>query len=732
MSRHHRLRALSVLACVLFSACQGSDVAPLVGLAARPSNSTCLAPPRPSNFDAKLERAYPGLSFSSPLVLRQRPGDNARWYVGEKGGVIYVFDNNDAETDKSVFLDLSNGFDLVTTSEAGLLSFAFHPDYPDTAEVFVTYVRNKAGGGLEEVLSRFTSSDMGATLDEGSEEELVAVDEPLASHNGGDLHFDSGGLLYWSLGDGGFASSTQPNGQDTSNILGSLLRLDPDGDDDPMAGGCDMPYGIPAGNPFEDAACPTGGADDVRLIYAWGFRNPWRFSLDADTGAHQDEIWLGDVGQGDWEEVNRVQLGGNYGWAVKEGFECFNADTCDDSGMTDPVHVYDHQQGVAITGGYVYRGSEVTDFAGEDVYLFTDFGGNAVWAMFDAYGTPEVIEAFATGGRRFAAFGEDVMTREIYLADIAGGGIYRISYSDTPNTGTFPTLLSESGCVDENSPLEPAPGVIPYEINAPFWTDGAEKQRFIAIPDNSQISVEDNGDWTFPIGTVIMKHFFLNDRPIETRLLIRHDDGEWNGYSYEWRDPPTDADLLPSEGVEKTVESQTWLYPSRSNCTTCHGGGVGVPLGPKNQQIDKMVHYSEGVTANQLSTFEWIGLLDRHVPVTPMVDPTDTSRDLTLRARSWLDTNCSQCHNPNGTAAMMDLRFETPLAQTETCGEDVTFPLGPGVKRLDPGDASNSGIFIRPTSLDSNVRMPPLGTYIVDEVGTDLIESWIDSLSACP
>lgn len=731
MFLRHLPRALCVLALILCFSCGGSDLAaPVVGLLERPSNTTCLAPPKPTNEHVGIERAFENLSFNQPLAMRQRPGDNSLWYVAEKGGVIRVFDNDDMAMSSSVFLDISSL--VVTSSEAGLLSFAFHPDYPSTAEVFVTYVREKMGGGLEEVLARFVSPDMGATLNNTPADILVAVDEPLATHNGGDIHFDSNNLLYWSLGDGGFGTAQQPNAQDTSNILGAVVRLDPDGDDSAMGGGCDMPYGIPAGNPFENAACPTGGADDVRLLYAWGFRNPWRWSFDA-AGTNQDSLWLADVGQGTWEEVNLVTVGGNYGWAVKEGSICFppGTQTCDESGLTDPVHAYDHSNGYAITGGYLYQGSAITDFVGEDVYLFGDYGSGNIWGLFDAYGTPDPVLLFSGTGLGIAAFGEDVSTREVYVVDIFGGGIHRLVSSELGAPGGFPALLSKSGCVNPASPLEPVSGVIPYEINAPFWTDGAAKDRFIAIPNGTRISVGPDGDWEFPNGSMIMKHFYLGGRPIETRFLVRHDDGDWQGYSYEWRNPPTDADLLPTEGKTIEVEGQQWLYPGRGTCKSCHTSAAGFTLGPKSQQLNKIVDYGDGLEANQLTTFEWIGMLDAHANVAPLVDPTDESQSLDARARSWLDTNCSQCHRPNGPADLIDFRHEIPFGDMNICG--VTTNHNIFYDRLEPGDPDNSYIYIRTTSTDyGGLRMPPIGSFMVDTAGTALLNAWITSIESCP
>ena len=724
MSRLSLLRTLGAFVCLFCVTCEGSGGAfPVVGISFRPSNTTCVAPPKPPSANVDYERAFPNLSFTQPVALRQRPGDGDRWYVVEKGGVIRVFDNDDGETTSSVFLDISGIEDFTTQGEAGLLSMAFHPDFPTTPQVFVTFNRFGSIASFEEVLARFTSSDMGATLDEESLTELVVVQKARASHNGGDLHFDSNDHLFWSLGDGGFQNPPFTNAQDTGNLLGSVVRLDPDG----MDASCAKPYGIPAGNPFSGAACPTGNSDDRRLLYAWGLRNPWRFSFDSMT----DDLWLGDVGQATFEEVNLIESGGNYGWPVKEGEACYpppDTLTCADGGMSDPVFSYTHAQGIAITGGYLYRGDDIADLSGEDVYLFGDFGSGNIWALFDAYGTPQAQLLFAGTGIAISAFGEDA-EGELYFADVVGGGIYRLIDSDEPAPGGFPMLLTETGCVDPESPLDPASGVIPYDINATFWSDGASKDRFFAIPDGTKITVNPDGDWVFPAGSVVMKHFFLNNRPFETRLLIRHDDGEWQGYSYEWREPATDADLLPSEGLETMVEGQDWLYPGRGNCITCHTGTETFTLGLKSQQINRNVDYGD-VVANQQTTFEWIGLLSAHAVVEPMVDPYDETQNLTRRAKSWLDTNCSQCHQPGGpTGVDMDLRYETPLANMVICDEEAQTPLG--TMRLDPGNPANSAIFLRPSDRE-DIQMPPLATYIVDEDGMALISEWITSITACP
>jgi glucose/arabinose dehydrogenase len=349
--------------------------------------------PPPPNPDPPLtvqtQQVFAGVTLSAPTALRQAPGDASRWFALEQRGVITVFDNDEQNATGSQFLNITG---LVSSGgERGLLGIAFHPDFATNGEVFVAYT---APSPLTSVVSRFRSLDGNQTLAAASEDIILTVLQPQGNHNGGDLHFGQDGYLYVALGDGGGAGDPNGNGQDTSTLLGSLLRIDVNG----PAG-----YEIPADNPFAgNAECPQGfGAAACPEIYAWGFRNPWRFSFDSLTGA----LWTGDVGQGDWEEVDRVESGQNYGWNVREGAHCYPpGSSCDSTGLADPITEYGRNDGQSITGGYVYRGSAISNLVGH--YVFGDFASGRIWSVpaNSPVGTTPV--ELADTSLAIAAFGE--------------------------------------------------------------------------------------------------------------------------------------------------------------------------------------------------------------------------------------------------------------------------------------------------------------------------------------
>ncbi|MET0535686.1 MAG: PQQ-dependent sugar dehydrogenase, partial [Steroidobacter sp.] len=338
------------------------------GLDARPSNATCVAWPRPSvDSDISLSR-FTTLSFSSPIALLQAPNDNSRWYVVEQAGAVRTFSGASA-TSASTFVDITPR--VRSGGEMGLLGMAFHPNFPTDNRVFLSYTTGTSP--LVSRISVFRSNDAGVTLDAGSETPLLTVDQPETNHNGGHIAFGPDGYLYIGIGDGGGGGDNhgdRGNGQRLTTMLGKLLRIDVDGT---------APYQIPPSNPYAgNAVCPSAGraSGECPEIYAYGLRNPWRWNFDRDN----DELWLADVGQGAWEEVNKVTLGGNYGWRCREGAHDFSPGTpgCSAGGLIDPVTEYDHNLGVSITGGYVYRGSQTTGLFGR--YLFGDFATGRIWA----------------------------------------------------------------------------------------------------------------------------------------------------------------------------------------------------------------------------------------------------------------------------------------------------------------------------------------------------------------
>lgn len=366
------------------------------------------APPNPNPpSSVQTQQVFAGVLLASPTALRQAPNDDSRWFALNQGGVITVFDNDTQNASGSTFLDISGRVN--SGGERGLLGIAFHPDFANNGEVFVSYT---APAPLTSVVSRFRSLDSNQTLDPMSEEIILTVLQEQSNHNGGDIHFGPDGFLYIGLGDGGGGGDPNGNGQNTFSLLGSILRIDID-----VVKG----YDIPIDNPFSaNAKCVQGsGAAPCPEIYAWGFRNPWRFSFDRATG----DLWAGDVGQGAWEEVDRVELGENYGWNVREGAHCYPpGSSCSSAGLVDPITEYDRGNGRSITGGYVYRGSAIANLAGH--YIFGDFASGRIWSVPANSPAGTTPTELADTSHPIAAFAED-LDGELYVVSY-GGTIHRI------------------------------------------------------------------------------------------------------------------------------------------------------------------------------------------------------------------------------------------------------------------------------------------------------------------
>ncbi|MBN1205271.1 MAG: PQQ-dependent sugar dehydrogenase [Myxococcaceae bacterium] len=687
------------------------------GLDERPSNTTCLARERPvENTGVTTQPVFPGLRFSQPLFVLQAPDDASRVFVLEREGTVRVFPNDDAVATASTFIDITERVNSAVNGEAGLLGMAFHPRFATNREVFLSYTGFGGPTNLRSVISRFRSSDNGATLDPSSEEILLTVEQPYGNHNGGGIAFGPDGYLYIGLGDGGSGGDPRNNAQNLDSLLGKFLRIDVDGA---------KPYAIPATNPFR----ASGGKPE---LYAWGLRNPWRWSFDRATG----ELWAGDVGQDAIEEVDRIVLGGNYGWRIREGDQCYSPRPCSSAGLIDPVVQYSHAEGVSITGGYVYRGKAIPALVGR--FIYGDFASGNIWAVssdpITGAARPELLLSTSLG---ISSFGE-LVDGEVLVVDYHGGRLHKLVPTGTQAPVTFPQRLSETGCVDPANPRKPAPGLIPYNINAPLWSDGAAKQRYLGLPDGKQIRVGPEGDWELPIGTVLMKIFSIGAYRVETRLFMRHADGSWGGYSYQWNATQTDATLLPAN-KSQPVGEHTWYFPSRAECMRCHTGAAGFSLGLETAQLNRDLLYpSTRRISNQLATFEHLGLFE--APLTGAPDtqaryPAPSGRDsLEQRARAYLHANCSSCHRPEGTGrGPADLRFSTPLAQANLCD---TLPqqgeLGiANARLLAPGAPSRSILSVRMHALDA-YRMPPLGSRVADTAGMGVVDAWISSLTACP
>lgn len=346
----------------------------------------------------RLQRVFEELELSVPVFMLQAPDDNDHWYVVEKHGRILRVDSNTKQA--GLFIDLSDRVDS-GPNEAGLLGMAFHPEYATNGQVYLSYTTDDSS--LTSIISRMKRSDDGSSLLADSEEILIKVKQPYSNHNGGHIAFGPDGYLYIGLGDGGSGGDPKGHGQNTQTLLGAMLRIDVNKG---------TPYAIPPDNPFASDA----GTSEIKgrpEIYAWGLRNPWRWSFDKSTG----DLWVADVGQNAWEEINLMTRPGNYGWNGKEGTHCYESSNCKNPEFIDPVLEYDHDQGCSVTGGYVYRGSKIAALQGS--YLYADFCSGTIWAAKQKdkgiYESSEIVSS----GLNIASFGEG-NDGEIYVVNLEG------------------------------------------------------------------------------------------------------------------------------------------------------------------------------------------------------------------------------------------------------------------------------------------------------------------------
>jgi uncharacterized repeat protein (TIGR03806 family) len=659
----------------------------------RPPNPTCIAPPRPAAKVAVV-RAFPRLHFDQPVSL---VASRDWWFVAERRGRVWRFGKHDDVPRAELVLEISDRVD--SSSEAlGLLAIALHPAFETTGILFVSYT-GSGGTVVTSRVSRFVSRDGGARFDDDREQSVLELDQIADYHLNADLRFGPDGYLYVGFGDGGPQGDPAKHAQDRNSLKGKILRLDV---------GRASPYAIPPDNPFARG----GGRPE---IWALGLRNPWRFAFDRKTG----ELWAGDVGGDRFEEIDRIVRGGNYGWNLREGRRCVQEGTCASANLIDPVLAVPHPELSSITFGLVYRGSAIPGLEGNLIYA--DFAAGSVWGVDPAVVRP-APRMLNNDGHAVVAFAEDSAGEPI-LVDY-GGTLWRLVPGRT-SSSDVPAMLSTTGCFHRGG--RPDPALIAYDVNVPFWSDGASKRRWFAIPDGTTIRVDRDGRFVLPIGSVVAKEFGIGSTRVETRLFVRHDDGEWAGYTYRWDASQSDATLVPSAATG-TVSSwpQPWYFPHRGECLRCHRAAGGHTLGLERAQLDRPIGND-----NQLAIFERAGLLEGPVPAGRALPSSGATPE--HRARAWLHANCSYCHRPEATGhGEMDLRFDASLAQMNVC--DVTPRFGTyniqNARRVVPGEPGRSMLWRR-MKATGNARMPPLGTLRPDDQGVALVAEWIRGLETC-
>jgi uncharacterized repeat protein (TIGR03806 family) len=518
---------------------------------------------------------------------------------------------------------------------------------------------------------------------------------------GGAIALEDDGILWIGVGDGG----TESDARDPSSLRGSLLRIDVG----------EVPYSVPADNPYADD--PTRRAE----VWAFGLRNPARCALSGD------DVWCSDIGE-TYVELNRAVRRADYGWPYADGPGCRQG-TCPQD-QTAPVAFRRREDECGLLPGPPMPAS-IPDSA--DVRIYAGICNGRLFGVRsreDGVRQKRRIGVAAGMPVGLTALDDAVVTLD------ADGNEQRWTFTDDLNA--FPRTLAASGCLTDSGKF--APSLLPYDVAAPLWTDGAAKERFIALPVGEAIRMANDGTPQFPDGTAILKMFSreLSDGsvlPIETRVM-RARDGAWDFYTYVWEDGS--ADLLSGGKdvfVESPADSQAYEHhvPTRAACQSCHRDGKRV-LGPVGPQLDRAIDL-DGRQAPQLELFRQAGVLEGNSAGDPLVDPFEDSAPTDRRARSYLHANCAHCHRPGGWAPaslVMDLRYETSLPGMGVCGVPAEFGTiwADGDVRIDPGHPENSNLLQR-ILVDNMGRMPPIGTTVPDRRGAAVVREWIDALETC-
>lgn len=711
----------------------------------------------------KVVRAFPNLKFQHPLLLVRGPkGD--RFFVGEQAGVVYSFpDKPDAKAE--LFFDLRKELKTMhllpeAKTVEMVYGLAFHPDFEKNRQCFLCYTlrgdkRHQPNLKDGSRVSRFTVTRANPPrIDPSSEEILLTFLQ--GGHNGSDLHFGPDGMLYISTGDAASPNPPDPfnTGQDISDLLSSILRIDVDHKDRGKN------YAVPRDNPFIGL---KGAAPEV---WAYGFRNPWRMSFDRHTG----ELFVGDVGWELWESVHRVEKGGNYGWSAMEGPQPIKPEKVGPTPIRPALVELSHSIACSVTGGFVYRGKKFPELRG--AYVFGDWETRRLWAArFEGDRTKEMPE-IARPSVRIVSFGED-RNGELYFLDYDGGTIHTIERNDaSARNADFPTRLSETGLFASVKEHEPAAGVVHFAVNSRQWQDGATAEHYLALPGLSSVTLYagkgkpipglvswHNFRLHFPKDAVLMRTLSLGGRRLETQLL--HFDGvDWRPYTFAWRDDQSDADLVPAEGADKEVRDlaplalsrqgekdnserkRVWPFQSRSQCMSCHSNQSEYALAFLPEQLNclgpdrrnQLVALTEGGYVRRLGNdgkplppFDSVSAAREP----KIANPANTSQPLEARARAYLHANCGHCHSDHGGGSVsLRLHFSFANADLKAIGVRPTrgdFGL-PDARIIKPGDPWASTLYFRMAKFGRD-RMPHIGSDFPDETGLRLVAEWIAGMN---
>jgi glucose/arabinose dehydrogenase len=715
-----------------------------------------------------LKVAFPNIEFDDPVAIVQPPL-GGMFFVCEREGQIFAFEDDSAVASKRRVLDLSK----VTQGEidSGLLGLVFHPQFgvpgsPNAAYAYIhyAYAQKPIKGRwppydmpTRSRLSRFNVDAKTGVFDKKTELVLIDQQDDNIFHQGGSMFFHpKDGFLYLSVGDEGSSNCRLGNCQRIDkDLFSGVLRIDVDQRGGSVSHppprqpetGTTAHYFIPNDNPF------VGMPGVLEEFYAIGLRSPHRITYDSIG----DITWIGDVGQKAHEELDILKRGANYQWNAFEGFERRRAPPENPLGTwTDPVLELPRDKAASIIGGNVYRGKLLPSLVGK--YIYGDFVTGNVWALDYTYDGQnvqikenELLVASKYRNRKngITSFGID-NRGEMYVLTLGKKSKILRLVSATPSTNA-PTLLSQLGSLEGGKPPR---GALPYDVQNPLWSDGAEKQRWLSMPAGVARYAE-TGPWRFPEGTVFIKKFAMalderqpeRRRDLETRFLVAGSGGEYYGITYRWNAEGTDAEAVLTRkeeeleiiGVDGQPRKQTYVYPGPFDCMTCHNDETGSVLGVRTEQLNQPVSgWRRWLRDNPLVAWSRQGVLDtalneaaaaRAPHLVPLDDESLSVQD---RLRSYWASNCAMCHGsgPN-IRANWDARWSTPFEKQGILnaalenGERVE-----GERMLIPGDPARSALFTRSTSTSATLSMPPLGRRRVDPTYARLLEEWITSFPA--
>jgi glucose/arabinose dehydrogenase len=720
--------------------------------------------------------AIGNLRFVDPVQVAPLPDRSGRLVVVERTGRLVLTDPRADSPTKTVMLDLADRLQLTPhQAEEGLLSIAFHPQCgqpssPHAGEFYLYYTA-KSQRGPTNRLSRFRMRPRKYDeVDPSSEEILLDQPDQKQAHNGGGLAFGPDGHLYLGVGDD---AQPQPNSNAqtvSGGLFSGILRIAPTvrGPDE-GTGGVPPGYYIPPDNPFVHIPGARGE------FFAIGLRNPWRLSFDRLTG----RLYVADPGDRRREEINVVSAGDNCGWAYAEG--TLLTASFDPAAPAKPRKylgrenwpIFEYPRDVAhrcVIGGHVYRGKQFPQLWGR--YVYADQSGRIYALQLGADGrtvhshellavVPDVVIGISSVD--LDADGELLIST---IGDLGSesGQVFRLRRIEHQERRLLPPTLAETNLFADWRELIPRPELVPYEVNVPLWSDGAEKRRGVLLPRGTTVAWDGGSRFRFPAGTVFVKHFELatderqpdKRRPLETRVLVVDDRQQVYGVTYRWSAdgnrtrPVTHAETEAIEitGADGTKRQQQWHYPGRFDCLLCHNASAGYVLGfvPKQLAGERggvspggrtasgpdLTPHVPGPSIDELARLTSLGIIRQtsgppHPKITPLVRSDDASAPLSERVRSYLDANCSMCHNPGTRLAAFDARIERPLEEQGLIdGHAYHHPeQGLEARIIKPDDLDKSVLYLRISSHEPHLRMPPLASTVVDENARRLIAEWI-------